>query len=449
MTQFYTSRSAIEAYQDCPRYRYNQYYLGGKGVVAKSQSIPLVTGSIIHRGIEHMLQRVRIGGNVNVDVAVGCAIDEYITLCEKEGFRFSGRGTDTDKQQWFTFNEQKAVAEALLRVWAIKELPRIQEKFTVLAVEREIIPIEISPGVMFQAKVDAEFQNKETGDYINYSIKSVKSWGESQENSYKNDLQGITELWAVEKDSEIADRQIDDIIGKLGQLDHHARYPQKNIETMMGYLLKQKKQKQVSGVRFCILVKGARYKGEYDTEVDGLYVTHSPLIRGYKNIGTTEVRYAHSFTFPNSENKSGKGRLGKGWEPFSVWESEFGIKGWIEAIANGEVQPECGDVLSQYCFSPTEYWRNEREVEVAIEEIKAQESEIKLGLHYLTMTNPPFFPTDILAKWFLHYRKHCEFHFGEPCEYKSLCWNPTVESDPIGSGLYQIRMPHHEGERRG
>lgn len=451
---FYTSRSAVEAYQDCHRYRYNQYYLEGKGVVAKSQSIPLVTGSTIHRGIEHMLQRVRINQPVNVDIAVQEAINEYMTVCDKEGFRFSGKGTDTDKQQWFTYNEQKALAEALLRSWAIVELPRIQAKYKVLAVEREILPIEIAPGVMFQAKVDAEFQDKETEDYINYSIKSVKQWNEAAENSYKGDLQGLTEMWAVEEDSRIANSRLDGIVSEIVGFGRHSKYPPKNLETIMGYLLKQKESKKVSAVRFCILVKGARYKSTYDTDVEGLLVTHNPLIRGYKMITPSSIEYAHSFSYPNPENKSGFGRLGKGWEPFSVWESnEFGVKEWIEAIHKGEIQAECGDVISKHCFVPVEYWRNERELEVAINEIKWQEIQIKTALDIIKNGNLQIDHKDnwpnVLAQTFPHYRKHCEFHFGGPCEYKELCWNPTVSGDALGSGLYQVRMPHHEGERRG
>ena len=40
----YTSRSSIEDYQSCPRLRYNNQFLLGKGVVAKKKSVPLVTG---------------------------------------------------------------------------------------------------------------------------------------------------------------------------------------------------------------------------------------------------------------------------------------------------------------------------------------------------------------------------------------------------------------------
>ena len=240
MSPFYTSRSAVESYQDCPRFRYNQYFLGGKGLVAKAKSVPLVTGSTVHRGVEHMLNRVRINEPVNVDIAVQEAIREYVNECELEGFRFSGKGTDTDKQQWFTFNEQKALAEGLIRAWAIVELPEIQRQFKVLAVERDIIPIEIAPGVMFQAKVDAEFQKLEGNDFINYSLKTMKQWDERAENSYKSDLQGITEIWAVEEDSKRCDERLDRVVQILGDVNNSYRFPIGSDGTDNGVFDKEK-----------------------------------------------------------------------------------------------------------------------------------------------------------------------------------------------------------------
>jgi hypothetical protein len=457
---FYTSRSAVEAFQDCPRYRYNQYFLNGKGLVAKSKSVPLVTGSTVHRGVEHMLCRVRINEPVNVDIAVQEAIREYVDECEREGFRFSGKGTDTDKQQWFTFCEQKALAEGLIRAWAIAELPRIQERYKVLFVERDIEPIEIAPGVWFQAKVDAEFQDKESKDYFNYSLKTMKQWDERAENSYKSDLQGVTEIWAVEEDCKRADKLIDKLIMDLGELDHYHRYPQANIEQISYYLFKKKLGKKVSGVRFCILIKGARYKDTYGVDPE-LYVTHSPLVRGYKFIGPSSITYAHSYKYPSVANKSGFGLLGKGWDSFNVWE-QMGVKEWIDMLASGEIQPELGDVIKKNVVTPVEYFRSEGEIETAIEEVRLQEVRVKTAIEAINgnfgawslpmnfdYNNQEKIIRYMLDGTFPHVKKHCEFHFGGPCEYKDLCWKPEVAQDPIGSGLYQIRMPHHEAERRG
>src|ERR1035437_3466885 len=217
--KFYTSRSAVECYQDCPRYRYNQYFLGGKGLVPMQKSVPLVTGSAVHRGIEHLMCRLRIGEEPNVDIAVQEAVTQYRNDVELAGF--SDKLIKTDRQQEFTYHEQMALTEGLVRAWAIGEMPRIIERYKVIAVEREIEPIEITPGIWFKSRVDAEMKELVSGDYFNYSIKTARGWGEREENSYKSDLQGITEIWAVEQDSLRADNLIDNVVKNLEELGNY------------------------------------------------------------------------------------------------------------------------------------------------------------------------------------------------------------------------------------
>jgi len=443
----YTSRSEVETYQDCPRLRYNNYHLLGKGVVPVAKSIPLVTGNAVHRGVEHLLNRVRVSETVDVEMAVQLAKDQYVCDCESAGF--SGKGTQTDRQQAFTFEEQKALTEALIRAWAIVELPNIQQRYKVVAVEREVEPIELAPGVMFMARVDAEFQENGSGDYFNYSLKTMKQWNERSENSYKSDLQGVTEIWAVEEDSRRVDRLIDSIVLNLDALYNVT--PQQKLIDIAGFLGKKKKGKKVSGTRFCILIKGERKKPDYyGNDPEALYITYSPLIRGYKKVTPTEILYAWSWFVPKPENKSGKGIIGQGWEPFNIWESDISIKDWVEALAAGLIQPECGNAVRQSVSTPVEYFRDEEEIREAIREIGWQERRIADGLEWLEKyqaKEPRLGVEDQLAEYFPHIRKHCEFHFGAACPYKDLCWKPEVARDPLGSGLYQIRESHHETER--
>jgi hypothetical protein len=452
----FTSRSAIECYQDCNRYRYNQYFLGGKGVVLKQKSVPLVTGGAIHRGVEHLLNRVRIGQEPDIEVAVQEAVNQYIK--DVEGIGFTGKGLQTDKQQWFTFNEQKALVEALVRAWYIVELPNLVKRFKILAVEREIQPIEIAPGIMFQSRVDAEFQEIETKDYFNYSLKSCKQWGEMMEASYKDDLQGLTEIWAVESDAARQSSAINNILNLIELFKDCQTYPHKNLDQISKYLATVKIDKRISGTRFCYLVKGTRKKPDYfSNDPDALMITYNPLIRGYKRITPSSVEYAHSWFYPNSENKSGKSAIGRGWEPFNVWE-EMGVNEWMEMIPS--IQTECEDPIRGQVVTPIEYSRNEGEIEEAMEEIVQQEIKVNSAVRALDGSwNSSILPFNIdtnsptmISKFFMdsvfsHNRKHCHYHFGGTCEYYELCWSPEVKADPLASGLYQIREAHHEAER--
>lgn len=42
---------------------------------------------------------------------------------------------------------------------------------------------------------------------------------------------------------------------------------------------------------------------------------------------------------------------------------------------------------------------------------------------------------------------HCHRYFGSPCAYKDCCFDPVIGADPLRSGLYVPRTPHHPTER--
>lgn len=445
----FTSRSAIESYHTCPRLRWNQYHLLGKGVVGKALSVPLVTGGSVHRGVEHLANRVRIGQAPDLDTAVGLAVEEYEKECQDAGF--SGRGLQTDQQQWFTFNEQKALVEGLIRAWGLIELPNIVQRYKIVAVEREILPVRLVENVYLQAKVDMELQELATSDYYNYSLKTCNMWGERSEQSYKSDLQGVTETWSIEQESIEKVRQWKQLILGFERLSSIEQGRDAKLNAVLAYLQKNAPDtRRLMGVRFCFLVKGIRKKPDYyANNSNAPHITYSPLIRGYRYITPSGTSYAHSWFYPNPDNKSGRSILGKGWEPFNVWESEISIKDWVNALYQNLIQPECGNVLQQNVITPPEYFRDDAEVAEAIRQVQAQEGYIAERLTLLddaAKDSPDIF-NEILGSTFPHRRKLCWFMYGEPCPYIPLCWKPEVAADPLGSGLYQIRVPHHLPER--
>ncbi len=335
----------------------------------------------------------------------------------------------------------------MVRAWYYKELPNIVQRYKVIAVEREIEPLPLTNGILFQAKIDAELQEVSSGDYHNYSLKTMKQWTEKSESSYKSDLQGLTEIWAVEEDSKRYRDRWESLANQAQVVMDTPQYPNKQLVTIWDYLEKKKPAvKRVMGVRFCFLIKGKQMvPPSLKNDPTAVAITYSPLIRGYKNIGVAGITYAHSWNYPNPENKSGSSTLGKGWEPFNVWESSISIAEWIEMLVNNQVQPECGDIVKQQVITPGEYFRDEGSIEEAIREIIAQENRIKEGVGYLNPTLGEYEKQHYLSYYFPHNRKHCEFHFGGSCEYKALCWQPEVASNP--GELYQIRIPHHSYER--
>lgn len=459
---FYTSRSSIELYQKCPRARYLHDFLLGTGIVPSGIAVPLATGSCIHAGIEHTLKRVKllhadttiaayesfIKDETEIDGAVHISLSEYAKLVQDAGF--TGKGMKSDRQQDFTYREQLALTEALVRAWCLTELPILLSRFEIVNVEREI-ENELFEGGILQSRVDAELKDKRNGDYFNYSLKTTKDFSSWTEKSYTKDLQGITEIWAVEENVRTLNRQIDMVVDGISYLIDMG-LPNPKFHDINRYMdSRHLPNKKVAGVRFCFLVKGKFYSDRWDDketpEEDKLWRTHSPLITGYRNITTNGILYAHSLYFPNPNNASGKGRLGKGWEPFNIFDegSDFTVKQWIQGLYEKRWQSECGEVLRDSVVTPTEYFRESGEVEEGIREIKMQELSIISNMQY------PMTDSNIIASTFPKHRSSC--HYPQDCDYLPYCWPREgklgdITSDPIGSGLYKIRVPHHEGERR-
>ena len=405
---FLTSRSAIECYQHCHRKRLINYHIGEGhlGIVPVRRNINLLTGIAVHKGVETLLQVAKNEKPVTSSILERIVeeVKQWYVLEATTAF-VSGPGTSTKEQQIWTIAEQRALIEALIRLWFEVEYPRIVNRFQILYTESEMT-VDLGNKILLQSRVDAIFESKTSKEIYNYSLKTGKAWSAQLAQSFAVNLQTLTEIAAVNRNM----------------------------------------QMHVTGTSFCHLIKGKRE----ENKDRGVYMTKHPFIYGYRKGGLNGISYAHSFWFPNPMNESGKGRLGKGWEPFHVWSKkdgyEGGVKQWISDIFSGKIQPEypLPDLIKNWCIVPVEHFRDANEVNSAIGEIEFQERTI---FHHL-------YKTGSLSRYetFPMYREGC--YWPTPCEYLPLCHgvepysnevsNPDIAADPIGSGRYEVRVPHHE-----
>lgn len=407
---FYTSRSAIDQFQRCPRSRYLQYLYPvddtNIGVVPATRSVPLTTGTCVHAGIEQLLKRHILGADVagdptEVEAAIVVAQKAYHELVA--GTTFEGMG---EPEHRFTLNEQMALTEALVRAWVLVEYPQLTARYNVLSAEKELTPVELAPGILLQVRADAILSDKEDNSKYVYSLKTLKQWGDREAKAYPDDLQGITEMYGLENQ------------------------PNAPVRCM--------------GVRFCILVKGRRERAEWDNPNSPM-IQASPLIRGYKFIGEDRVRYAHSFWFPNAQNKSGKGRLGQGWERFNVWEdNKVGLKRWLLTLQAQRIQPECGDILRGQVVTPPEVFRDQREMLSTLLQISTQEQMVAEAIRRVNAAKDGDKQV-LIDKYFPQYRHAC--YYPTDCPMVPICKDRTIADNILESGLYQIRTPHHEPEK--
>lgn len=391
-----TTRSAIECGIDCKRRRWFNFLYKGKGIVPAGDYVELATGGAIHGAIEVPM--------------TGGRLEKGLVVADKEFGNIGNYVGLSNEQADYVYLEQKALIEALARAWYLREYPRLVERYNILAVEKEY-EVELTKDILLLCKPDALLEDKEDGTLYTYSIKTMKQWYERSEKSYKVGLQGFTEILAT------------------------------TIAT----------GKRVAATKFCFLVKGDRRKQVIQTMEDGMMrelevkVTSNPFIYGYQKYEDGKFLYAHSDKTVKPQNYSGFGKLGKGWEKFKVWEKSWGVKKWIEVLAAGKVQPELGDIVKQHVLTPTEVFRGREQLKDAFVQIKYQEIGIFQGQDAVENG-------ENISKWFPMNRDSC--YFPSACPYLRICPNggddfePKVADAPIGSGEFEVRKPHYEGERK-
>jgi len=403
----HSSRTATECYFDCHYKRYLRYHYLGYGITPILRNVPLTTGSATHTGVEIILKAIKKGlftdGGDNsrvVEFAVNKAKLAYSQIVGDAGFSIN-QGFDDGG---YLYNEQMALTEGLVRAYAIVEAPYICREYNVLSIEKDI-PLSLSPllELDYPARADAILQTKSDNRIYVYSLKTTKMWNERTQNSYRIDLQGVTELAAVRQ------------------------------------LLKGTKfESQLGGVAYCFLVKG-----NFAEKEGGSYETDSPLIRGWRYATPTGIDYAHSFWYPNSRNISGKGRLSNQYSPFKIWSDyEGGVKGWIGAIANGEIQPDVPNPLIECVRSPLPSYRDDSDLDRTLAEILGVERRIIIGLEELGKSTTRERRTEVITNYFPRNRRSC--YWPTQCEFIPICHQGVKK--PLESG-YQLRVPHHENER--
>lgn len=423
------SRSATETLDRCPARWYWEYGHEGKGIRPAYTSIPLTTGTAVHEGVAYLLNCLRIGqvlDSERVMQAVKAGTDKYEEIVKSQY-----KGVESNYGNEYTYLEQSNLTAGLIVLWALtegKDIPKLyevieverEERFTLLEAEKYIID--------FEARADALLKSKNAkNDYLLYSLKTSKRWYKNQKDNLKHDLQGITETIAVKKRWEQEEKARKIIV----EASKHGGFSKKHLDAFETVCLNAM-GKSLIGVRYCVLVKG-----DYKEPFDGadFKCTHSPIVRGYKKVDVAEKLYAHSWYFPNPNNKSGTGALGKGWTPFNVWE-EFKVEDWVTACFEGEVQGNAKQNFLEL-VNVMEVYRDRESIHQTEQELVTRLEKPELFLAKqgkITPVELPFF--------FPKFRTSC--HYPSDCDFIKICHEGHTPE--VGNG-WSWREPHHEGER--
>ena len=150
------------------------------------------------------------------------------------------------------------------------------------------------------------------------------------------------------------------------------------------------------------------------------------------NKGTWRGRLVHPFVwgYQNPETGVIKVPYTYGWDHYPAWTYPSHDE-WVRELAGRE------QMEAQFGWSAPVF-KNEELINKVIERRKVREEEIagakELAQEDLELRNRVFEMRTI----------HCLPSFGGGCAYYQCCHNAGVGKDPIGSGLYIERTPHHE-----
>lgn len=282
-------------------------------------------------------------------------------------------------------NRQSALAEGLARVWTIVRLPKVLEQYKVIASEQEH-EIPFAPGQILMSRLDGILQRR--ADNSIFAGPEFKTTGWISED--------YIEAWRYST-----------------QVLSHAL----DVRHVYG--------EDPAGVMMEFLYKGMKKKNQ-----DGEYVYYSPLVRAYRMKGAFgEEEYGFD---------SSLGRK-KDWEAFDTY--TMGMDKWVDQL------PE--DVMEGCLFNSVVY-RSNKELEEWQRQVAFRQGTIQMGVIRLNEEEPTEeIATEVMASIFpARLDKFCfSNQYRKKCPYLGICYGSI--SDPLESGGYVQRTPHHPSEFDG
>lgn len=405
--------------QRCPRARYLGYHAGthGYGWTHVSHSLPLATGSAVHEALAafttFLKTRGRVPSAAEARDLMAPVVDRYTTTVEAGGFRGVLAGADTEQ----TITEQATLIASQAWVLWKKFLPWLHETYEVVSVEEERPPYPLAPGLGLMLRTDL-LARRRTGKFLAYFECKTTGW----------DSDAWAEQW--ETDPQLA----------LGTLD---------VEAQFGA--------EVSELYVIALNKGRRLRDRKDPQ--GRKKQYSPLCYGYRRAGNPPLAHdqwlpAYEWTDAHGETK----RVSRAHERTGIWELEqsddpvwLGYRAhdplltpaeyWVRAL------PE--SVLDKVCYLIGPLNRQDWQLGMTLRGMAGEERRWQEALWRLYELDAPW-PDDAFQRE-LDRLIPCSWAcrpFGaeHECEFVPICHKHTGWDDPVGSGKYQPRLPHHRPE---
>lgn len=154
------------------------------------------------------------------------------------------------------------------------------------------------------------------------------------------------------------------------------------------------------------------------------------VLKGQERGG--KLRHPYVWAYRSADGEKWQPEYGSQLTLAPLWEYNPGLLQWVTQLGQGEA-------FSLFPFSRP-ITLNRRLVDQVIEQRIRREREVSCFRAEAQLN------LDLRAQLFEPRYTQCSPAIGSPCPYLAACHNATVNDDPLGSGLYIKRTPHHELE---
>lgn len=286
-----------------------------------------------------------------------------------------------------------AIAEGSFRGYAATVWPSILQLYDIVAVEQEVT-LTIADGLTFMARPDLILRAKADGSYWYWEYKTT---GQRTEDFLKQ--------WpkAVQVHSAIV-----------------------ATESTLGL--------KITGCIIQGLSKGYKAKDK-----DGADTFRSPFCEGWRYLNGSPITYSYTYM------------RNKGWERFATWDHPEGVAGWVHEMPPdllADQYPRTAPIMLRRDLSDRFFAQlvmREHRIKKAGDYIGMLAKQAELDPDKESVVDDAI--QKIMDETFPMTFSQCTGRYGKyDCPMLEACWNPRVNADPLGSGLYVPRTPHHDLE---
>lgn len=449
-----TSRSAFErGTQHCAFNRFLEYHAGpyGHGFQSRALSVPLATGSYLHEPLTAVLaEAMRLNNQMPSDEfcrgAIRDAVDRYYRIIDQRGlFQLPDEAAKIAVEE--TAVEQATLIEGLFWAWMVYRLPVILAEETIVMVEQEEVYVigctcgvgdglaewtdhraKDCAGVGLQTRADFVTRVHLTGNYRQREFKTAATGRKNWQEMFEHKVQLISSIVGAERklDAEVTDVVIEGLI--------KAKRDREKDET--GMYNGPKRQQSF----LCY----AYYKPanpplspDVDWQAKFRYVDGGGKNRTLQGKGYTKVPL-----WPQPADLDADGNdLRFPGKPIEMTSIEY----WVKILP-----PECFEPVVR-TVGPIPKQR--AMVDAALRSYVAEETlwQDRLWRVYEWATaNPDYgwetpefqamLETIIPRSW------DCHPFADHPCGFIPICHKHEGWQDPVGSGRFVYRAPHHVPE---